>query len=235
LLCSVAVLSLITQAIGGQDNLGGAFANVGYLIAATVIGMLIQVFLVYLGLFGVITKSNPLCYLRFLIPAQTMAFASSSSAVTIPMNLGCVKNTGRVPDAIARFVIPLGATINMDGTAIYFPCACIWLAILNGIEPTVASYILLVILSSIGSVGTAPVPSAGLVMIITAYNTVFNTTGTPNGFSFILAIDWFMDRLCRAMNVTGDALVAGMVSHLCPMDEVDEKGSRLEESDKELP
>ena len=106
----------------------------------------------------------------------------------------------------------------MDGGAIYFPCACIWLAILNGIEPDIGSYFLLVIIATIGSAGTAPVPSASLVLIITAYNTVFNTTGTPDGFSYILAIDWFMDRLRTVLNITGDAVVTGMVASLSDME-----------------
>jgi Na+/H+-dicarboxylate symporter len=76
----------------------------------------------------------------------------------------------------------------MDGGAVYFVCACIWLAVLNGEEVTVASFLLLIIIATVGSIGTAPVPSASLVLIITAYNTVFNTTGTPNGFGYILAI-----------------------------------------------
>lgn len=112
----------------------------------------------------------------------------------------------------------MGATINMDGGAIYFPCACIWLATLNGLEPTFGNYILLIILATIGSAGTAPVPSASLVLIITAYNTVFGTTGTPDGFSFILAIDWFMDRCRTVTNVTGDAVVAGIVASTVPFD-----------------
>ena len=86
------------------------------------------------------------------------------------------------------FFISLGATVNMDGGAVYFVCACIWLAVLNGEEVTVASFLLLIIIATVGSIGTAPVPSASLVLIITAYNTVFNTTGTPNGFGYILAI-----------------------------------------------
>merc|ERR1712048_435075 len=138
---------------------------------------------------------NPINYLKHLVPAQTTAFACASSAATIPVTLTCVQNTGAVPDSLRNFVVPLGATVNMDGGAIYFPCACIWLAFLNGEEVNAATYILLVILATVGSAGTAPVPSASLVLIITAYNTVFGTTGTPNGFEFILAIDWFMDRL----------------------------------------
>jgi len=196
-----------------------SFTNVGYLVVATLIAMLLQFAIVHCLLFWFITKSNPIEYIRYMFPAQTMAFACASSAATIPMTLRCVQSTGRVPAPIARFVVPLGATVNMDGGAIYFPCACIWLAILNGIEPDIASYFLLVIISTIGSAGTAPVPSASLVLIITAYNTVFNTTGIPEGFSFILAIDWFMDRCRTVVNVTGDTVVCGMVSHLCPVEE----------------
>ena len=168
-----------------------AFENVGYLVIATILAMLFHYFFTYVGCYLFFTRTNPFTYLRHLVPAQTMAFACASSAATIPMTLKCVKSTGIVPDAVGRFVVPLGATVNMDGGAIYFPCASIWLAILNGIEVNASHYILLVIISTIGSVGTAPVPSASLVLIITAYNTVFNTTGTPDGFEYIFAIGKF--------------------------------------------
>jgi Na+/H+-dicarboxylate symporter len=214
-----AVFSLIVKAVGSQDDLKEAFTNVGFLVVATIIAMLAHYLLVHWGLFALITKRNPIGYMKHLIPAQTMAFACASSAATIPVTLRSVFATGMVPDAIGRFVVPLGATVNMDGGAIYFPCACIWLAILNGIEPNAGHYILLVFISTIGSAGTAPVPSASLVLIITAYNTVFNTTGTPEGFSYILAIDWFMDRLRTTLNVTGDAVVCGMVAALTPLEE----------------
>mmetsp|Transcript_29504 Transcript_29504/g.44679 ORF Transcript_29504/g.44679 Transcript_29504/m.44679 type:complete len:555 (+) Transcript_29504:171-1835(+) len=217
ILTPFAVLSLIVKAIGSQENLGEAFGNVGYLMAATIIAMLFHFFIVDVGLLYFFTKRNPFTYLRCLLPAQTTAFACASSAATIPVTLRSVGNTGRVPETIANFVVPLGATVNMDGGAIYFPCACIWLAFLNGEDVNAASYILLVILATVGSAGTAPVPSASLVLIITAYNTVFGTTGTPNGFEFILAIDWFMDRLRTTLNVTGDACVSGMVAAKCGM------------------
>lgn len=136
------------------------------------------------------------------------------------MTLKCTVNSGFVPEAVAKFVVPLGATMNMDGGAIYFPCACVWLAVLNGINPGPADYILLVIIATIGSAGTAPVPSASLVLVITAYNTVFNGTGTPAGFEFILAIDWFMDRIRTCLNVTGDCTVSAIVAKWSHMDEL---------------
>ena len=175
-------------------------------------GMFVHVFFVYTTLYFFMTKSNPFDYLKFVIPAQTTAFACASSAATMPVSLQCAEASGRVPLPIARFVIPLGATINMDGSAIYFPCACVWLAVLNGITPNFGNYILLAILSTIGSAGTAPVPSAGLVMVLTAYNSVFGTSGIPDGFEFVVAIDWFLDRLQTVVNVTGDSIVAASIA-----------------------
>jgi Na+/H+-dicarboxylate symporter len=215
------VLSLIASAVGSQEDLIDSFANVGYLILACCFGFGMQFLLVHVIIYYLVTRTNPFTYLKCIIPAQTMAFACASSAATIPMTLKSVRSTGIVPESVLRFVIPLGATVNMDGSAIYFPCACIWLAVLNGIEPNVAHYFLLVIIATIGSAGTAPVPSSGLVLIVTAYNTVFGTTGIPDGFSFVVAIDWFLDRCITVTNVTGDAMVCGMVSHLCPINDMD--------------
>lgn len=207
-----AVFSLITKAIGSQSNLGQMFANVGWLIAAAVTGFVLHFIVVHVCMLWFFTKRNPFSYLKFIVPAQTTAFASASSAATLPVTLECVKQSGVVPDSIANFVMPLGATINMDGGAIYIPCCCIWLAVLNGITPNVGQYILLIILATIGSAGAAPVPSASIVLMITAYNTVFNSTGTPDGLSFILAVDWFVDRLRTVLNVTGDTVVSRIVA-----------------------
>jgi Na+/H+-dicarboxylate symporter len=156
-----AVLSLIANASGKQDDLSGAFSNVGWLIAANLVGFIAHFLITDVAIFAVLAKKNPFEYLKHIIPAQTAALACASSAATLPVTLRCVKNTGVVPDDIRNFVCPLGATINMDGSAIYFPCCCIWLAFLNGIQPNAESYILLIILSTVGSAGAAPVPSSG--------------------------------------------------------------------------
>ncbi|KAL3912212.1 MAG: hypothetical protein SGARI_001275 [Bacillariaceae sp.] len=216
-----AVLSLIAQAIGSQDELAAAFSNVGYLIAANLVGYIAHFLITDVGIHFLLTRKNPFAYLKFIVPAQTTALACASSAATLPVTLRCVKTTGQVPDDIRTFVLPLGATINMDGSAIYFPCACIWLAILNGITPNAGSYILLIILSTIGSAGAAPVPASGLVLVITAYNTVFGGTGIPDGFEFVVAIDWFLDRCITALNVTGDTVVAHIVACRTPISDED--------------
>lgn len=213
-----AVFSLIAAAFGEQENLGDMFSNIGLLIAAAFVAWGFQVVFVYIGLFALLTKSNPFRFLKHIISAQTMAFATASSAASIPTSLAAIKSTGMVPDTIGRFVIPFGATVNMDGGAVYFVCACIWLAVLNGEDITVSSFLLLIIIATVGSIGTAPVPSASLVLIITAYNTVFQGTGTPNGFGYIFAIDWFMDRCRTTTNITGDCVVAGIIAHRCPVE-----------------
>ncbi|CAB9518515.1 Putative sodium-dependent excitatory amino acid transporter glt [Seminavis robusta] len=225
-----AVFSLIAEAIGAQADIKEAFSNVGFLIVAFVVGICMHFLIVHVGLFYVVTRRNPFSYLKHLIPAQTMAFACASSAATVPVTLESVRSTGWVPDPIVRFVVPLGATVNMDGSAIYYPMACIWLAYLNGINPDAASYVLLVILGTLGSIGAAPVPYSSLVLIITAYNTVFNTTGTPEGISFLAAIDWLIGSLRTVTNVTGDAVVCGMIGHLCPLDEEETMETVIEAS-----
>ena len=151
-----AVFSLIANAVGSQDDLAGAFSNVGWLIFASLTGFLAHILITDIGLLYFLAKVNPFEYLSYIVPAQVTALSCASSAATLPVTLRCVKATGMVPDDIRNFVCPLGATVNMDGSAIYFPCACVWLAYLNGIDPNASHFILLVILSTVGSVGTAP-------------------------------------------------------------------------------
>mmetsp|Transcript_18429 Transcript_18429/g.24053 ORF Transcript_18429/g.24053 Transcript_18429/m.24053 type:complete len:526 (+) Transcript_18429:65-1642(+) len=222
-LTPVAVFSLIAGAIGGQQELDIIFQNIGVLVMASVIAFMVHVLVVYPALFLVIVKKNPYAYLRHIIPAQVFAFACASSAATLPVTLRCVKETGQVPDSIRNFVLPIGATINMDGTSLYFPPALVFLAVTagQGSELNFSTYLLIVIVSTIGSAGAAPVPNAGLVLIITAYNTVFGGEGEPANFFIIVAIDWLMDRFQTSLNITGDAMVSRIVTHLSGSDIVD--------------
>jgi Na+/H+-dicarboxylate symporter len=213
LLTPFAVMSLIANAVGRQSNLGAMLANVGWLVVCC-FSAYAMMFALYVLFLWVAVRENPFAYLRHIFPAQCVAFASASSAATIPVNLKCAIGSGMVRPYIANFVIPLGATLNMDGTAIYFPIAVIFLAVTSGLADQInaGTYIMLVLLSTIGSAGTAPVPSASLVLVITAYNTVFSTVGTPETMSLLLMIDWLLDRGRTTISVTGDAVVARIVS-----------------------
>lgn len=104
----------------------------------------------------------------------------------------------------------------MDGTSISFPVAIVFLGITSGLEDQIngAAMFLIVFISTIGSAGTAPIPASGLVMILTAFNTVFDFPGTPDSFSSIIAVDFFIERLCTSLNVTGDMVICRIVTAL---------------------
>lgn len=119
-----AVLSLIASAVGSQSDLAGTFENVAYLVLACCFGFIMQFIIVHGVIFYFVTKMNPLTYFKNIIPAQTMAFACASSAATIPVTIRSVRSTGVVPESILKFVVPLGATINMDGSGKPFTNIC---------------------------------------------------------------------------------------------------------------
>lgn len=219
LLTPFAVISLIAGALAAQKDLAETFSDLAYLIATVIVGDVLHLFLVYPLIFFAFTRSNYFAYLKFLLPAQFFAFASASSAATLPVTMKCVQSSKMVPDSIRDFVLPIGATINMDGAALYFPAALIFLSAAVGIESGPAEYFLILIVSTIGSAGAAPVPNAGLVLLLTAYGTVYSG-GVPESFGLLFGVDWLIDRLQTAINITGDAMVARIVSHISKVEVV---------------
>lgn len=217
-LTPIAVFSLIVGALASQEDLGQTFANIGVLLLAALSAISAHLLIVYPAMFYLFTKENPYSYMKHVIPAQIFAFSCASSAATLPVTMRCVKQTGKVPDSIRDFVLPIGATVNMDGTALYFPPALIFLSKTLGLSSGPAEFFLIVLVSTIGSAGAAPVPNAGLVLIITAYNTVYGGTGAPSNFGIIVGIDWLMDRFQTALNITGDAMVSRIVTKLAKAD-----------------
>ena len=216
ILCApLCIFSLIASAIGKQHDFGEVLYTIGWLFVSLMVGLFVQIFIVYCGLYYIFQRSNPFSYFKHMIEAMTLAFACASSAATLPVTLECVHKSGKVPPGVANFVLPLGATINMDGSAIWMINACIALAYLNGITPTVANYFVLAFVATLGTIGAAPIPSAGMVLTLTVYETVFGTTNgsaLPYGLGFILAIDWLADRFVTMFNVMGDTVVAALVS-----------------------
>ncbi|EJK46514.1 hypothetical protein THAOC_34815 [Thalassiosira oceanica] len=210
-----AVASLIAGAIGERSDLGEVFTQLGWLVTATVVGLVTQFSVVYCGLYTGFIRSNPFKYYAQMIPAYATAFGGASSAAAIPQSLACIKRTGQVPDGVASFVISLGATVNLDGSCIYIVCGAAWMAYQNGIVPTAGDYVSLVFSATFGSIAAAPVPSASLVLMLSAYSAAFGLTeGTPEGFAYILAIDWLVDRLRTVFNVTGDHTITAIVGNM---------------------
>lgn len=207
----LAIWSLVVKAVGTQENLVVVFDNVEYLIVSIIVAIAAQI-LVYLTLLLLAQLKKPLSFLQHLLPAQILSFACASSITAIPMTLRCAKKSGQVPLTVLRFVTSFGSSISMDGSAIYLPCACVWVAALNGVTPSPLSYVLLIVIATIGSVGTVSSPSSTMLLTITAYNAVFNSTGTPDGFESILAIEWLMAPLRETLNTTGTAVVSALVA-----------------------
>ena len=176
---------------------------------------------VLLGLFFMITVFYPLftrllaggpAYVDFfkgIGKAQTVAFSTSSSAATLPVTLDCVNNNLKVPREVSSFVLPIGATVNMDGTSLYISIAVVFLAQFHLIDLTIGQQLIIVMTATLASIGASAVPSAGLIMMIM----VLQSVGlNPAWIAIIFPVDRILD-MCRTMvNVTGDASVAKIVS-----------------------
>lgn len=180
------------------------------LYALVVIGGLLFVSLVMYPIFlrfwaGIRFKD----FYRTMFPVQLVAFSTSSSAATLPVNMEQVEKGLGVSNEITSFVLPIGVTINMDGTSLYQAVASVFIAQVFGIELTLMQQLTIVFTATLASIGTAGVPGAGIVMLII----VLNSVGLPvEGLALILAIDRPLDMLRTVVNVTGDAMIATVVA-----------------------
>ena len=148
-------------------------------------------------------------FFRAILPAQLLAFSSSSSAATLPVTLRCVEQNLGVEEEASSFVLPLGATINMDGTALYQGVAAVFIANAYGLELSVVQLLEIVLTATLASIGTAAVPGVGLVML----TIVLKQIGVPlEGIALILGVDRLLDMCRTALNVTGDAVVCASVA-----------------------
>ena len=152
---------------------------------------------------------SPIAFFKGMLPAMMFAFSSSSSVGTLPINLECTEKLGAKRE-VASFVLPLGATINMDGTAIYQGVCAIFIASCYGISLTFPQMLTIVLTATLASIGTAGIPSVGLVTLAM----VLNSVGLPTeGIALIMGIDRILDMLRTAVNITGDAVCTTIVSH----------------------
>ena len=180
---------------------------IGYCIAV-VIGLLLHLFITY-GLLLRATGLSPIRFLSQMRAPMSFAFSTASSSATIPVTLNTVETRLGVKNSIASFTIPLGATINMDGTAIMQGAATIFIANVYGIDLVLGDYLTVILTATLASIGTAAVPSAGLIMLAM----VLGQVGLPvEGIALIIGIDRLLDMLRTAINVAGDAAVTCFVA-----------------------
>jgi Na+/H+-dicarboxylate symporter len=169
----------------------------------------LHVVIVYGGLIHFISPLSLKQFFRGISPAQLLAFSTSSSAATLPVTMECARENLGVKKEVASFVLPLGATINLDGTAMYQSIAAVFIAQALGMELDFAAQLTIVLTALLASIGAAPVPGAGLIMLVI----ILEAIGVPSGgVALILGVDRILDMLRTTANVTGDATVAVLVN-----------------------
>jgi Na+/H+-dicarboxylate symporter len=175
-----------------------------------VLGLAFMVFITYPLIFKFFTKTSYFGFFKAILPAQVLAFSTSSSAATLPVTMDCVEKELGVKEEISSFVLPLGATINMDGTSIHQGVSAVFIAQAFGLDLTLIEQLTILVTAVLASVGAAAVPSAGIIMLII----VLESVGLdPAGLALILAVDRPLDMLRTVVNVTGDATVTMVVAH----------------------
>lgn len=204
------IATLIVEIAG--DNPSKALEILGALLsyAGTVLsGLLIMIFLVYPSIFRLFTKVKYRTFFRGIRDAQLLAFSTSSSSATLPVTMESVENNLNVSEEVSSFVLPLGATINMDGTSLYQSVAAVFIAHAMGLELSITSQIAIVLTAVLASIGSAGVPGAGMVMLVI----VLEAAGIPAaGLALIVAPDRPLDMCRTVVNITGDATVAMVVA-----------------------
>jgi Na+/H+-dicarboxylate symporter len=217
LVTPVAIVSLLATSIAGQDDLSYLVKDVGVFVLSNVVTIGIHCYAVYPIIFWMFIRKNPFTWLRQMAKAQIFALSCASSMATLPITMECVEKTKEVSETVYRFVLSLGATINMDGSAIGYPIAMVFMAEAEGLGHLVGGVemFLIVLVSTLGAIGSAPVPAAGIVMTMTIWQSVFTGQPLPSTFAFIVATDWFTDRFITALNVTGDTIVTRIVAEYC--------------------
>ena len=208
-----AVFALLANVVVSSGDPELLYALLFY--SGVVVGGLALMICFYLVLVSIITKKNPLWFLKQISPAQLLAFSTSSSAATLPVTMERVEEHLGVDKEVSSFVLPVGATINMDGTSLYQAVAAVFIAQALDFDLTFADQLTIVLTALLASIGSAAVPGAGMVMLVIVLESVgFPADKLAIGLALIFAVDRPLD-MCRTMvNVTGDATVSMIVAKL---------------------
>ncbi|MGI6109903.1 MAG: dicarboxylate/amino acid:cation symporter [Eubacteriaceae bacterium] len=205
-LSPIGVFALITPVIAnnGPSVLLPLLKLIGVVYLASIIHMVV----VYSGAVKLLAGMSPAKFFKGMSSAMLFAFSSASSVGALPLNLECTEELGADPD-IASFVLPLGATINMDGTAIYQGVCAIFIAQIFGIDLSIGSQIMIILTATLASIGTAGVPGAGVIMLAM----VLQSVGLPlEGIALVAGVDRILDMARTTVNITGDAACTMVVN-----------------------
>ncbi|WHX41086.1 dicarboxylate/amino acid:cation symporter [Mesobacillus sp. AQ2] len=198
---------LIVSAVGSQGL--DAIKAMGLYMSVVLLALLIHSIFVYGSSVALLAKKSPIWFFKGFAPAMGVAFSTSSSNATLPLSMSTAQKNLKVPESISSFVQPLGATINMDGTAIMQGVATIFIAQVFNVDLTLTQLITVVLTAVLASIGTAGVPGVGLIMLAM----VLQSVNLPvEGIALIIGIDRLLDMTRTAVNITGDAACAVIVA-----------------------
>ena len=214
LMAPIGVFALISQTINkvagnNPSQVLELLGALGYYMFAVILGLIIHVLITYMGMLKFFTKMKVKTFFKGLAPAQLLAFSTSSSGATLPVTMERCEEKLGVSEEVSSFVLPLGATINMDGTALYQAVAAVFIAQTLNMSLDMSAQITIVLTTVLASIGTAAVPGAGIVMLVI----ILESVGVPSeGIAIILGVDRILDMIRTTVNVTGDATVSIIVN-----------------------
>jgi len=206
----IGVMALIGGIVAeNRGSVEHLISSLAWYTVTVIAGLLIHAFVVLPLILKVYAKRNPFDYFLNMGEALATAFTSASSSATLPITMECVEEKNEIDPRASSFVLPLGATINMDGTALYEAVAALFIAQIYGIDLSMGQQIIIFLTATLASIGAAGIPHAGTVTMVF----VLSAVGLPlEGIGLIWAIDWFLDRCRTTVNVMGDSVGAAVIA-----------------------
>ncbi|XP_066938765.1 excitatory amino acid transporter 3-like isoform X11 [Macrobrachium rosenbergii] len=227
----VGILFLVASMMIEMEDFSVMLGQLGMYFGTVVLGIFIHGFVVLPLLYTLLTRKLPFRFLANMTQAYITAFATASSSGTLPVTFQCLEEKNHIDTRVTRFVIPIGATINMDGTALYEAVAAIFIAQVRGMALTIGQIVAISITATAAAIGAAGIPQAGLVTMVM----VLDVVGLPpEDMTLIIAVDWLLDRFRTMINVLGDSIGAGLVYELSKK-ELERMGSVNVNGDVERP
>ena len=212
-LTPVGVCSLIAASIADACDIAEMAKAIALYMVTVIVGLSIQGLAVLPCLYWITTRKSPLVVLRGFTAAFVTAFGTDSSSATLPVTLRCATGTLGLQESIANFVLPLGATINMNGTALYEALTVIFIAQRHNVTVDMGQTFIIVITGTMAAVGAAAIPSAGLVTMLMVLQAV-GLSEFASDIALVITVDWLLDRIRTVVNVEGDAFGVALVDHM---------------------
>ncbi|MFH4978515.1 hypothetical protein AB6A40_005224 [Gnathostoma spinigerum] len=218
----IGIMSLIIVAILKLEDIQSSIISLGWYILTVCMGQALYLFIVFPCLYLILTRRNPFHVMKGIMEAMITAFVTSSSAATLPITIKCCEKNMKLDSRITHFVLPVGSSINMNGTALYEAVSAIFIAQINNVSLSLIQVAIISLTTTVTSMGAATVPGAGVMELMI----VLGAVGLPaDDIALIIGVDVLLDRVRTAVNIVGDAYGAAIVDHLC-QDKLDSCGDQ---------